>query len=94
MLLSSAASESVDLVSLDTGSMGPELYVNQFFCLEIFFCCFSIFTRDVKVTCSDFFSPDVLPFCIVGTQWREAALGFVMLASVIVFPLGLSRMLA
>lgn len=56
MLLSSAASESVDLVSLDTGSMGPELYVNQFFCLEIlFFCCFSIFTRDVKVACSDFF---------------------------------------
>lgn len=92
MLLSSAASESVDLVSLDTGSMGPELYVNSFVWRSFFAASRSLHEM-LKLHALIFF-PDVLPFCIVGTQWREAALGFVMLASVIVFPLGLSRMLA
>jgi hypothetical protein len=67
MLLSSAVSGSVDLLSLDTGSTSPAV------CLSIllfgdFVAASQPLYKTLKVTCTGFFSPYVLPFCIIGRQ--------------------------
>jgi hypothetical protein len=64
MLLSSAASGSVDLMSLDTGSMSPSCMSPNSFVWR-FCCCFSIFIQDVKkLNASGFFF-----FCCTSTLY-------------------------
>ena len=63
MLLSSAASGSVDLLSLDMGSMSPTCTSPNSFVWR-FCCCFSIFIQDVKSASGFFF-----PFCCTSTLY-------------------------